>query len=478
MFEPTRTECSDQEVRTAQKALVVCPNPELRKYVQKGISKGGFDSLTVMNLASAREVLETETFPVVLVELDDPLPPEQAASLSQFVSEFPSIVILGIAPRPSAEFVRDATLCGVKEFLTNPFDYEKVALLAQDSINQYPVAPLGKEVLKAEATKKAAPNKARSQLGAKKPGCIITKNALMSRVLDIVGRVAPTDSTILIEGESGTGKELIAKRIHELSERSKQSFVEVHCGAIPPNLLESQLFGHERGSFTGAVHRQMGLFEIANGGSIFLDEIAEMNLDMQVKLLRVLQERTFRRIGGKNNLQVDVRVIAAANRDLEVEVEAKRFRADLYYRLNVISLKVPPVRERLEDIPELVKFFTARLHKEKNLPKKKFHPDTIKRMQQLRWIGNVREIENVVERLVLLTSNDEILPEELGEHIADRSPSNDSPYEVSMTLDEVKKIHIANVLGTNEGNKMKTARMLGINVKTLYNLIQRLNIEF
>jgi DNA-binding NtrC family response regulator len=265
--------------------------------------------------------------------------------------------------------------------------------------------------------------------------------------------------------------------VHELSLRREQDFVEVHCGAIPPSLLESQLFGHERGSFTGAVHRQMGLFEIADRGSIFLDEIGEMNLDMQVKLLRVLQERTFRRIGGKDNLHVDVRVITATNRDLQVEVEENRFRADLYYRLNVISVTVPPLRERLEDIPALVEFFTERLHKEKNLPKKKFRPETIEKMQQYRWIGNVREIENAVERLVLLAPNEEVLPDDLGEHLSDTSHSGESPYEVSMTLDEVKKVHIAMVLMSNEGNKMKTARMLGVNVKTLYNLIQRLGID-
>lgn len=485
MFEPTRSESVESaDVQRAQKVLVVCYSPELRKYIQKGVAKGSFDSLTVTNLAAAVDILGSELFPVILIELEDPLPPDQAAALSQFASEYPSIVILGIAPKPSPELVRDAMIRGVRDFITNPFDYEKVALLTQEAIGQYTLSEA--ESPEPEIEKRPSPRSKSARVKKEKnsaersngePSLIVTKNPAMKRVLEIVERVAPTDSTILIEGESGTGKELIARRGHELSERKELPFVEVHCGAIPPNLLESQLFGHERGSFTGAVHRQMGLFEIANKGSIFLDEIGEMNLDMQVKLLRVLQERTFRRIGGKDNLQVDVRVITATNRDLQVEVEENRFRADLYYRLNVISVRVPPLRERLEDVPALVEFFTERLHEDKNLPRKKFHPEAIEKMQQCRWVGNVREIENAVERLVLLAPGDEVRPDDLGEHIPDNSPTGDSPYEVGMTLDEVKKIHIAKVLSSNEGNKMKSARMLGINVKTLYNLIQRLNID-
>jgi len=297
----------------------------------------------------------------------------------------------------------------------------------------------------------------------------------MARVLEIADTIAPTDSIVLILGESGTGKEILAKRIHQKSNRSDQAFVEVNCGALPENLLESQLFGHEKGSFTGAVQRQVGLFEIADRGTIFLDEIGEMGLDMQVKLLRVLQHQEFRRIGGSQTLKVDVRVIAATNRDLKADVDARRFRADLYYRLNVIALEIPPLRERLEEVPELIEIFCEKLDREKGLPRKSFHTDAVARLQKCRWLGNVRELENAVERLVLLAQGMEVTAQDVEEHLADDTPL-DSPFAPTLTLDEVKRVHIASVLKANNGNKMRTARLLGINVKTLYNLIKSLNI--
>jgi transcriptional regulator with PAS, ATPase and Fis domain len=283
---------------------------------------------------------------------------------------------------------------------------------------------------------------------------------------------------VLIQGESGTGKELIAKKIHYLSGRRKKPFVEVNCGALPESLLESQLFGHEKGSFTGAVHRQVGLFEIADQGTIFLDEIGEMSLDMQVKLLRVLQFREFRRIGGSQVVKVDVRVIAATNKDLKSEVEKKHFRPDLFYRLNVIALEVPPLRERLEEIPDLIESFSEKFSRERGTPRKVFTPEAVQRMQKYRWTGNVRELENAVERLILLSKNDVVEAEELEEHVGQSTDlAMESRFQPSLTLDEVKRIHIASVLKENYGNKMKTARTLKINVKTLYNLMKKLEIE-
>ncbi|MBI4584388.1 MAG: sigma-54-dependent Fis family transcriptional regulator [Planctomycetes bacterium] len=466
------------------RVLVVCRSPELRIYIQKGLAHGNLDSYTVTSLEEAGQLLESESpFQAVLVELDDPLPDDSAAQLNRFCKNLAPLPVIAVTPKPSPELVRDAMVRGVRDFLTNPFDRRSIAegvIKAIPKPGQNGEAASGREP---QEVRPAAPGE-RSQPEARKKRAssgggtiIITKNPKMLRILEILDRVGPTDATVLIQGESGTGKEIIAKRIHSLGKRANGPFVEVNCGAIPANLLESQLFGHEKGSFTGAVHRQVGLFEIANQGTIFLDEIAEMSLDMQVKLLRVLQERSFRRIGGSQSLQVDVRVIAATNRDLDCEVEQDRFRADLFYRLNVISVSLPPLRDRLEDIPELVEYFCERLHREKELPRKRFHPDALKQLQQIRWVGNVRELENVVERLVLLSPSVEIGPADLKEHNPVSSATIDSPFVPTMALDEVKKIHISNVLRENAGNKMKTARVLGINVKTLYNLIDRLGIQ-
>ena len=457
--------------------LVVSHSPELRVYIQKGMAVGDLESSTVTDLGEARDLLCSDsTFGIVVVELEDPLSEGSSKALSVFCRDFHHLDIVGIAPNPSPELVRDALRIGLRDFLTDPFDARSIA----DAVTREPQpGPQGAPGRPggAESEKGRPPEKTETLRARGSTREIITANPKMTRLLAVVDKVAPTDSTVLIEGESGTGKELIARRIHSLSRRDGRPFVEVHCGAIPANLLESELFGHEKGSFTGAVSRQIGLFEAADRGTIFLDEIAEMDLDMQVKLLRVLQEQTFRRIGGKNPVKVNVRVIAATNRDLKTEVENKRFRADLYYRINVISVEMVPLRERIEDIEELVTWFAQRFHREKGLPLKTFAPETIQRMMQLRWVGNVRELENLVERLLLLSSGDVVEPGDLVEYhteVINDVPSE--PLDPRLTLDDVKKIHIANVLKANEGNKMKSARMLGINIKTLYNLIQRLDI--
>lgn len=473
-----------------QRVLLICHSPELRIFIQKGLSIGDFEFFTVSDLSEAIDILASKmgkeaAFKAILLEIPDPLSEKAAEELGNFCEKYVEVPVVGIAPKASGDLVRESMTRGVRDFLTNPFNRSGISQTVMAVIKKH---SQGKDTEATPSTSPTLEKQIEEESGKKNSGdmgtdvsdkiseVFITKNEKMTRILEILDRVAPTDSTVLIEGESGTGKELIARRIHNYSNRSKGPFVEVHCGAIPPNLLESQLFGHEKGSFTGAFSRQIGLFEIAEKGTIFLDEIAEMHLEMQVKLLRVLQERTIRRIGARQNTQVDVRVVAATNRELKAEVENNRFRPDLYYRLNVISLIIPPLCERLEDIPDLIEFFINRFHKEKGLPKKRFHEETLVKLQKMRWVGNVREIENAVERLILLSPNEEVLPQDVDEHVEGGQPSSESPFSPTLTLDEVKKIHLTNVLDANEGNKMRTARVLGINVKTLYNLIQKLDI--
>ncbi|MBN1421995.1 MAG: sigma-54-dependent Fis family transcriptional regulator [Planctomycetes bacterium] len=311
---------------------------------------------------------------------------------------------------------------------------------------------------------------------------MVVANRAMQRVLDIARRIAPMDSTVLVEGESGTGKERVAQCIHSLSRRADGPFVAINCGALPPTLLESQLFGHERGAFTGAVGRQKGLFELAEGGTIFLDEIGELATDLQVNLLRVLQNREVRRLGSTEIAKVDVRVIAATNRDLREAVVEGRFRSDLFWRLNVISLRIPPLRERIDEIRPLIAHFVEKLGF-RGIPQKPFSAESIARLELYRWPGNVRELENAVERLLLLARGDRIESRDIDDSLDGlRSPflGGDAPDAAlpppTMSLAELERIHIANVLRENDGNKMRSARILGINVKTLYNKIRTYGI--
>lgn len=311
-----------------------------------------------------------------------------------------------------------------------------------------------------------------------KPMDIVGKSPAIDNILAMVDKIAPTTATVLIQGESGTGKELIARRLHFKSERVKKPFVTVNCGALQEALLESELFGHEKGSFTGAVAQKMGLCETADGGTLFLDEIGEMSLGIQSKLLRFLQEGEFYRIGGKRPIKVDVRVVSATNKDLELEVKENRFREDLYYRLNTITLRMPPLRKRKEDVPSLVEFFLKNSRfggSAQNI--RRIDPRVMEAFQNYDWPGNIRELQNTIERLKILAENNEIRLEDVPFGI--RMPKTKieaNEFNVEMSLEEVEKNHILRTLAYNHGNKTKTAQNLGITIKTLYNKLHRYGI--
>ena len=307
---------------------------------------------------------------------------------------------------------------------------------------------------------------------------IIGKSSAILNLLTMVDKIAPTTATVLIQGESGTGKELIARRLHFKSERANRTYVTVNCGALQESLLESELFGHEKGSFTGAVAQKIGLCEMADGGTLFLDEIGELSLGIQAKLLRFLQEGEFYRIGGKRPFRVDVRVISATNRDLEKEVQAGRFREDLFYRLNTITLRMPPLRKRTEDIPTLVDFFLTHSRFGNSAQQiKKISPRVMEAFMHYDWPGNIRELQNTIERLKILSENHEIRIEDIPLGI--RVPKltvEPTEFSVKLSLDDVEKSHISRTLTHNQGNKTKTAQDLGITVKTLYNKLHRYGI--
>ncbi len=299
----------------------------------------------------------------------------------------------------------------------------------------------------------------------------------MLSIVNMVDKIAPTTATVLIQGESGTGKELIARRLHRQSERQGQPYVTVNCGALQESLLESELFGHEKGAFTGAVNQKLGLCETANGGTLFLDEIGELSLGVQAKLLRFLQEGEFYRIGGKRPIRVDVRIISATNRDLEQEVRENRFREDLFYRLNTITLRMPPLRERKEDVRALVDSFLKNPRLGGHALIRKVDPRVYEALSAYDWPGNIRELQNTIERLKILAENQEIRLDDLPFGI--RSPKTraaQTEFTLDMSLDDVEKNHILRTLAYHQGNKTRTAQSLGVTIKTLYNKLHRYGI--
>jgi two-component system response regulator HydG len=293
----------------------------------------------------------------------------------------------------------------------------------------------------------------------------------MKEVLAVAEKVAASEATVLIQGESGTGKELVAARIHRASARNAGPYVTIHCGALPETLLESELFGHEQGAFTGADRKKIGLVETAEAGTLFLDEVGEMSLALQTKLLRFLQEGEFYRVGGKKPLTADVRVVSATNRDLRSEVERGRFREDLLFRLNTITLELPPLRERREDIPVLALHFLERFRRGKELVIGDALADIF---ASYAWPGNVRELANIVERLAILTEDGELDLAYLPPHMLSPQPREEGPGKANVTpLRDLERDHIRRALLMNRGDKTKTARELGIALKTLYNKIDR-----
>jgi DNA-binding NtrC family response regulator len=306
----------------------------------------------------------------------------------------------------------------------------------------------------------------------------VGKSRRFLEVLRLADTVAPTDSTVLVTGESGTGKEVLARYLHDRSERAEGPFVSINCGALPENLLESELFGHVKGSFTGAVRDKQGLFVAAKGGTFFLDEVGEMSPAIQVKLLRALQEREVIPVGATETVPVDVRIIAATNRDLEEEIRRGGFRSDLYYRLNVITVHLPPLRERADDIPLLAEHFVQRLAKSRGRTPPRLAPEALEALQSYEWPGNVRELENALERAAVLSGEEigaEALPSRLTEEVArplvsDRLPPNP-------TLEIIERAYIHWVLQAEGGNKSRAAEVLGIDPSTLYRKLMRYGME-
>jgi DNA-binding NtrC family response regulator len=371
----------------------------------------------------------------------------------------------------SLEGAIEAIKQGAYDYLAKPFKKEEIKLVVQRSLDHCR--------LLRENTKFREELKSKDEWSP-----LVGSSPAMLEVYKLVARVSESRSTVLLQGESGTGKELIARAIHGNSPRRDKPFVPVNCGALPDTLLESEMFGYEKGAFTGAVGTKTGLFESANGGTLFLDEIGELGQALQVKLLRVMQDQEVRRVGGTNSIKVDVRMIAATNRDLEQLVKEGKFRDDLFYRLNVVRITLPSLKEREEDIPMLAHHFLHKCAGGATTAVRGFHPDTMECLQRYRWPGNVRELENAIERAVSLSHGPLLTPDDLPAQIrqapapADHKPDMpDTAESVYLTLEEVEKRHLVRVLKETKGNKVKAAKILGIDRRTLYRMAERFGLD-
>ena len=384
--------------------------------------------------------------------------------VQRVTSEHPGIPIIVLTGHGSIDDATAALKAGAFDFLTKPLDLDHLNKIVKNALQGKILAEQNRE-LQAKLLK--------SQNGDE----MIGKSDSLNRVRQMIAKAAPARASVLITGESGVGKELVARAVHEQSDRAKGPFVVVHCAALSESLIESELFGFEKGAFTGAENLHKGRFELADGGTIFLDEIGEVNLATQVKLLRVLQEHKFERVGGEKSLEVDVRVVAATNRNLEDEVKAGKFREDLFYRLNVVRIEMPALRERMDDIPLLMHAFLREFNIENKKNIRGFDKASKAAMIKYNWPGNIRELKNAVESAVVMCTGDEIKMEDLPRALRSQGEEKVITIPIGITMDEAEKIIIQENLAANKGNKSRTADILGIGRKTLHRKLEELQIE-
>jgi DNA-binding NtrC family response regulator len=448
--------------------LIIDDEAAIRESLETLLSIEGY---SVEAAGSAEEGLAMlSSSPRDLVLLDFALPDRNGLEvLDEIRQRDPGLPVIMITAYGTVENAVKAIQSGATNFIQKPWDNEKLLADVRASISRLRIEEENRQLKRALKQRYSFEN-------------IIGKSEPMLRIFDLVAQVAPSRSTVLIQGDSGTGKELIAKAIHANSPRKDGPFVPINTGSMPTELLESTLFGHVKGAFTSAIASKKGLFEVANKGTLFLDEIGTMSMDTQAKILRVLQDRKFMHLGGVQEVQVDVRIIAATNVDLKQLVKEGRFREDLYYRLNVISVNLPPLRNRMEDVPLLVNHFLSRFSEENGLPKRHFIAEAMRPLLNYAWPGNVRELENVIERAVVLSSGtnigidllpDSILGESAVPVLTEESP-NASLFDI---MEECERRVIVSMLEKSSWNQTEAAERFRIPLSTLNQKIKRLSIE-
>jgi two-component system response regulator HydG len=439
-----------------QSILVVDDDLAHRTMLQKLLGGWGYDVSEADDGSSAIDAVSKRAFDLILMDIRM-LKVSGIEALEQIKIINPAIPVIIMTAYASVETAVDTLKKGAYDYLTKPLDFDELKI-AINRATEHNRLKKENEYLK-------------ERLGQKfDTQNMIGRSPLMVKLLETVAQVAATEATVLITGKSGTGKEMIANAIHYNSQRKDAPFIKINCAALTESLLESELFGHEKGAFTGADKRREGKFRQADGGSIFLDEVSEMSAAMQVKLLRVLQERELTRVGGAEVIAINVRVIAASNKDLKKEMEQKRFREDLFYRLNVVALQVPQLSDRREDIPLLAQHFLEMFAVKNKKSIKGFTPQSMEKLVKYAWPGNVRELMNAVERAVVLSRNEYIDADELALLMAETpiaSGRDQLSLPGNMPLDEVEKRSILEAINSCNGNKSEAARRLGITRKTL-----------
>ncbi len=443
--------------------LVIDDERNIRTGLQAALELDGYEVLLAADGKEGLDIALHSDIDLVITDLRMPGVSGEEV-LRRVCSETPGIPVIVLTGHGTVESAVDAMRSGAYDFLTKPLNLDRLSLLVRRALQSRELSLQNRELEREIAGKKSFEH-------------IIGKSQAMLRVFDVVKRVASTKASVLITGESGVGKELIANALHNLSPRKDKPFIKVHCAALAETLLESELFGHEKGSFTGAVSRKRGRFELAHQGTIFLDEIGEIDQTVQIKILRVLQDKKFERVGGEETLEVDVRVVTATNRDLEREISEGRFREDLFYRLNVVRIHVPPLRERKDDLPLMIAAFLREFAEENGKKIEGFDSKARSALYAYEWPGNVRQLRNCIESAVVMTSGPLITLDDLPPSIRSGEEVPSIRIPVGGTMADAEREIILQTLSAQNGNKSRTAEVLGIGRKTLHRKLDEYGMD-
>ena len=458
-----------------ERVLVVDDEESIREFLEIMLRREKYEVATASNAKKALKTLEKENFDMIITDIQ--MPEMNGIELLGKVKDMdPDTVVIMITAYGSTESAVEAMKLGAYDYITKPFKIDELKIIIKNALSANTLKQENIQLKKALEKKYSFQN-------------IVGSSPSMLKLYDMIQRISQTKSNILINGDSGTGKELIARAIHYNGPLKDKPFVTVNCGAIPENLLESEMFGHKKGSFTGAIADKKGLFEVADTGTIFLDEVGDLPLSIQVKLLRAIQERTFRRVGSTQDVHVDVRVICATNRNLDQEVKKGHFREDLFYRLNVIQITAPPLRERKEDIPTLALHFSEKYSKELGKDIKKISKEAMDVLLAYNFPGNVRELENFIERAVALEEGPAILKESLPPQVQNARESGSALMDISTIklgedkinlekiVDAIEKDLLTRALSKTNGIKKKAAQMLGISFRSMRYRLEKHGLE-
>lgn len=451
------------------KILIIDDEKSILDLLSVVFKKEGYIVETSLSAKNALELVDKEEFDLILTDIK--LPQMSGMRILKYVKEkYPAMPVVMITAYGTIKQAIEALKMGAMDYIVKPFNMEELKIIVAQGLENRRIQQEN-VLLKKDLEEKYGMNN------------MVGKSKKMLEVYNLIEKIAGTDSTVLISGESGTGKEIAARAIHFHSRRRERPFVSINCGALPENLLESELFGHVKGSFTGAIANKKGMFETAEKGTLFLDEVGEMSPWTQVKLLRTLQDKRVRRVGGTEEFPIDVRIIGATNQDLKKRIEEGKFREDLFYRLNVISLELPPLRNRKEDIPLLVNHFLSKYCDKMGRDMKRMAPRVMKVFESYSWPGNVRELENSIERVIAIEERETITESSLPEELISPQREQDRSYEVkpgfdlNATLDDISRTFVQQALQRTNGNLKETATLLGINYRSLRYLIEKLGLR-